>query len=163
MSVVFTKSTTFPPTRQTWFRAPNGGTVLIGCPTCGQAVGVGCPPHLVKPDGAVLPSYVCAHKCGFHDMIQLEGLEVPEGTCPTCAHTHVDRCPPPCDCMAGTPEGRPQPVAHISKQHRILLGAAEGRVLIGIGDETALSVMLEPQEAESLARHLVDLARQVRG
>jgi hypothetical protein len=42
------------------------------------------------------------------------------------------------------------------------VGRIEGHVVLGVGDETALSLLLVPEQAESLAGQLLELARLVR-
>lgn len=50
-----------------WWRG--NGQTLWGCPKCGQAHVLS--PHIIRADGEVTPSVVCA-KCDFHDHVTLD-------------------------------------------------------------------------------------------
>lgn len=69
--------TTFPIPTGTyipWIHGPNyKHTVALVCPTCGAAFCLA--DHTINRDGVVMPSVVCPHGCGFHDMVQVQLTE----------------------------------------------------------------------------------------
>ena len=58
-----------------WERAKGAkyDTAMISCPKCGKIASLTS--HTIADDGAVTPSLVCPHDCGFHDHAKLLGWE----------------------------------------------------------------------------------------
>lgn len=46
-------------------------TANVSCPNCGMVFSLSH--HKIDESGNVSPSVVCAHGCGFHDYVKLEG------------------------------------------------------------------------------------------
>lgn len=69
-----------PGTWYVWIRHPGDRPLVdIMCPKCKKSFFID--EHGVRADGAVYPSIVCPHKCGFHSFGILEdwiGIELPE-------------------------------------------------------------------------------------
>lgn len=65
----------FPPGRGQWSLCPDGIAVLRCGGTCNALIGVRLPVHTIRPDGTVIPSFVCP-LCGWHVFITLDGYGV---------------------------------------------------------------------------------------
>lgn len=62
-----------PMVKGSWRRFGRAA-VVICCQGCGFVARL---PHEVAADGTVTPSVVCPKPCGFHDMVKLEGWQLP--------------------------------------------------------------------------------------
>jgi hypothetical protein len=111
----------FPPDAGKWMRTVDGD-IIIGCPGCVAVVSIKAPPFSVRPDGHLLPSYVC-EKCKLHCMLTLDNIRPDPDKCTTCGHAaHTSPCATPkggkpCGCADGT-GWQPQPVVEMPPPER---------------------------------------------
>lgn len=133
----------YPPLAGQWWRHETGGFIEIGCPRCAKPSGIRCAPHQVHLDGRIEPLWVCPHKCGLEDVLQLAGFEPQfQGACPSCAHVgHGQPCAEersgePCGCLDDGDEHRPVYKLERSVKGRILLPSELQREAKRIVSET---------------------------
>jgi hypothetical protein len=61
----------FPPEANEWIGLAPGVEVVFGCPRCGVAHTIKCPPFHIGVDGEIQPSCCCT-QCGMHRSLKLK-------------------------------------------------------------------------------------------